>query len=304
MMGVVSEQWVSLFVSCAVAGAVALLVLRILLSRLREFALDTPNHRSLHETPVPRTGGWALLCGVSAGFLVSGASISLGIFFAFFLLLSISLADDLRPLSARLRFSVQILSVCILLYGILPVFPGGIAWLLWPVLVLSGVWVVNLYNFMDGMDGFAGSMTATGFAALAVICFWRGAADLGSICLLVVISSVVFLHYNWPQAQIFLGDAGSTVIGLAVFAVSLVGWQQGVWGLLVPLLIFLPFWLDATITLLVRVFRGERWWEAHRQHLYQRLALKYGVKTSLRIELTVMVSTSLAALLLVESGMA
>nr|WP_158217341.1 glycosyltransferase family 4 protein [Microbulbifer agarilyticus] len=298
----------TLFVSCAVAGVVALVVLRILLSRLRQFALDTPNHRSLHETPVPRTGGWALLGGTAAGLLVSGASISFGTFFAFFLLLSISLADDLRPLSARLRFSVQILSVCILLYEILPVPVGqgvwGTAWLLWPVLLLTGVWVVNLYNFMDGMDGFAGSMTAIGFAALAVISFWRGAADLGSLCLLVVVSSVVFLHYNWPQAQIFLGDAGSTVIGLAVFAVSVVGWRQEVWGPLVPLLIFLPFWLDATATLLIRIFRGERWWEAHRQHLYQRMALKHGVKVSLRIELAVMVSTSLAALLLVKLGMA
>lgn len=304
MEALLNYWWWPLLISCSASAVVTLMVLRLLLSRLRQFALDTPNHRSLHETPVPRTGGWALLAGVFAGLLVSQAAFSLGIFIAFISLLAVSLADDLRPLSARLRFFVQILSVALLLYALLSFAEEPVAWFVWPPLILCGVWVVNLYNFMDGMDGFAGSMTAIGFATLGAVCFLRGAIDLGSICLLIATSSVVFLYYNWPQAQIFLGDAGSTVIGLAVFTVSVVGWSQDVFSLLVPLLVFLPFWLDATITLVIRILRGERWWEAHRQHLYQRLALKRGVKASLFIELAVMVSTSLVALLLVVSGLA
>lgn len=304
MAALLNQWWWPLLVSCAVSAATTAMVLRLLLSRLRQFALDTPNHRSLHETPVPRTGGWALLTGVVTGLLVSQPVTELGTVFAFISLLAVSLIDDLRPLSARLRFVVQILSVAVLLYTLLPEAGGEYAWVVLPLLTLAGIWVVNLYNFMDGMDGFAGSMTAIGFATLGAVCFLRDAVDLASICFLLAISSVVFLFYNWPKAQIFLGDAGSTVIGLAVFAVSVVGWQRGVFSLLVPLLVFLPFWADATVTLLIRVFRGERWWEAHRQHLYQRLALKHGVKVSLFIELAVMVSASLGALLLVLSGLA
>lgn len=273
----------------------------LLLSRLGQLALDTPNHRSLHEIPVPRTGGWAVITGVSIGLVVSRLSISPLVLLAFFALFAISLIDDLRPLSARARFSVQLASVSLVLYAFAPEVAH---WSIWVLLIVGGVWVINLYNFMDGMDGFAGSMTAIGFGALGLISAWRGAGDLAGICFLIAACSVIFLYYNWPQARIFLGDAGSTVIGLAVFAVSVAGWQQGVFHWLVPLLIFCPFWLDATATLLLRVVRRERWWEAHRQHIYQRVALKFGVKTSLFIELFVMLSTSLIAVLLVVSGMA
>lgn len=297
-MGAVLDHWlIPLIAGCAVTMSAIFL----LLSRLGQLALDTPNHRSLHEIPVPRTGGWAVITGVSIGLVVSRLSISPLVLLAFFALFAISLIDDLRPLSARARFSVQLASVSLVLYAFAPEVAH---WSIWVLLIVGGVWVINLYNFMDGMDGFAGSMTAIGFGALGVISAWRGAGDLAGICFLIAACSVIFLYYNWPQARIFLGDAGSTVIGLAVFAVSVAGWQQGVFHWLVPLLIFCPFWLDATATLLLRVVRRERWWEAHRQHIYQRVALKFGVKTSLFIELFVMLSTSLIAVLLVVSGMA
>lgn len=297
-MGAVLDHWlIPLIAGCAVTMSAIFL----LLSRLGQLALDTPNHRSLHEIPVPRTGGWAVITGVSIGLVVSRLSISPLVLLAFFALFAISLIDDLRPLSARARFSVQLVSVSLVLYAFAPEVAH---WSIWVLLIAGGVWVINLYNFMDGMDGFAGSMTAIGFGALGLISAWRGAGDLAGICFLIAACSVIFLYYNWPQARIFLGDAGSTVIGLAVFAVSVAGWQQGVFHWLVPLLIFCPFWLDATATLLLRVVRRERWWEAHRQHIYQRVALKFGVKTSLFIELFVMLSTSLIAVLLVVSGMA
>lgn len=297
-MGAVVEVWLTpLLVSCVVTVC----ILRVLLARLGNLALDTPNHRSLHETPVPRTGGWALIAGVTSGIVVSGMTLSIGTVFAFLLLFLVSLVDDLRQLGAGLRFAVQTLSVSLLLYSLAPQVEP---WLLWPALIFAGVWCINLYNFMDGMDGFAGSMTGIGFATLGIVCALQGATALAGICFLIAICSVAFLYYNWPQARIFLGDAGSTVIGLAAFAVSVLGWRQGVFHWLVPLLVFLPFWLDATVTLIIRVLKRERWWEAHRQHLYQRMALGFGVKTSLFIELSVMLCTSLVALLLVLSGVA
>ncbi|WP_299592161.1 glycosyltransferase family 4 protein [uncultured Microbulbifer sp.] len=281
------------------ASAVTVAVLWLLLSRLGQLALDTPNHRSLHEVPVPRTGGWAVIAGMAVGLIVSGLSLSLPMVVAFLALFAVSLIDDLRPLRARTRFFVQILSVLLVLYALAP---EVLHWVIWIPLLVGGVWVINLYNFMDGMDGFAGSMTAIGFGSLGIICAFQGAHALAGVCFLVAACSAVFLYYNWPQARIFLGDAGSTVIGLAVFTVSVAGWQQGVFHWVIPLIIFCPFWLDATATLLLRVARGERWWEAHRQHFYQRTALKFNVKTSLFIELGVMLSTSLVAVLLVVSG--
>ena len=297
-MGAVLDHWlIPLIIACAVT----LSVLWLLLSRLGKLALDTPNHRSLHQVPVPRTGGWAVIGGVAAGLAISQLSISPQVLLAFFALFAVSLMDDLRPLRARTRFLVQILSVLLVLYALAP---DVVHWSVWFLLLFGGVWVINLYNFMDGMDGFAGSMTAIGFGVLGLICAWQGAAELAGICFLVAACSVVFLFFNWPRARIFLGDAGSTVIGLAVFAVSISGWYQGVFHWLIPLLIFCPFWLDATATLLLRVVRRERWWEAHRKHLYQWMALRFGVKTSLFIELSVMASTAVMALLLVMSGVA
>ncbi|WP_295797982.1 glycosyltransferase family 4 protein [uncultured Microbulbifer sp.] len=282
------------------AVATSLAALQLLLSRLRQLALDIPNHRSLHETPVPRTGGWAMVVGVFVALLWAPVAMSAVTVTAFALLLAVSLADDLRTVSARLRFAVQAGSVALLLVDLAP----GLAWWLMPILLIGGVWVVNLYNFMDGMDGFAGSMTAIGFGTLAGISAFRGEAELAGICGIMAASSMVFLYYNWPAARIFLGDAGSTSIGLAVFAVSVYGWQQSVFSPLVPLIIFSPFWVDATYTLLRRMYNRERWWEAHRQHLYQRSALSVGTRKTLGIELTVMLGTSLAAISVVALGLA
>ncbi len=295
-MGALMQSWWGPLV---ISAGVTTSVMWLLLTRLRQFALDTPNHRSLHEVPVPRTGGWAILAGVAAGVLAAGVDLSAGVVVAFLLLLSVSVVDDLCSLSARLRFVAQLVSVSLLAISQVPELAH---WLLWVPVVITGVWIVNLYNFMDGMDGFAGGMTSIGFVALGGICSLRGAGELAGICFLLALSSAIFLYYNWPRARIFMGDAGSTVIGLAVFSVGIAGWQQGVFSLAVPLLIFLPFWFDATLTLMIRMVRRERWWEAHRQHLYQRAALKFGVKSVLYLELSVMLCTSAAAVLLIVSG--
>ncbi|MBN8431262.1 glycosyltransferase family 4 protein [Microbulbifer salipaludis] len=296
MSGLLGSWLVPIIVGFAVTTS----VLWLLLTRLGQLALDTPNHRSLHEAPVPRTGGWAVIAGVAVGLLVGPLSISPPIGLAFIALFSISLFDDLRPLNARSRFAVHSLSVMLVLYGLSPELAH---FLLWIPLIIGGIWTINLYNFMDGMDGFAGSMTAIGFAALGLISFWNGAFELAGVCWLLASCSAAFLYYNWPQARIFLGDAGSTILGLSAFAIGLSGWQQGAFHWVAPLLIFCPFWLDATATLILRVVRGERWWEAHRQHVYQKMALKYGVKTSLFIELVVMLGTSLLTVFLVISGL-
>ncbi|WP_308367037.1 MULTISPECIES: glycosyltransferase family 4 protein [unclassified Microbulbifer] len=276
------------------AAAVSYGVMALLLSRMRELALDLPNHRSLHEAPVPRTGGWALLAGCALALMLSPAVLPVSVFAGFGLLLAVSALDDLRHVSARVRLPVHLLAVALVVVGL----PQPLAWWWYPLLVVAGVWTINLYNFMDGMDGLAGSMTAVGFATLGLICAWRGQGDLAGVCALLVVTALVFLRHNWPPANIFLGDAGSTAIGLAAVAVSLFGWQQGVFDLLVPVVIFAPFWLDASVTLLRRMAAGKRWWEAHREHFYQRSALRIGVKRTLYRQLGFMLFTSILALML------
>ena len=266
----------------------------VLLSNMREFALDLPNHRSMHETPVPRTGGWALVAGLVPAALISPAQLPLSVLLGMALLLVVSAIDDLRHVSARIRFPVHMAAVALVLAGL----PGGLAWWWYPLLLLGGVWMINLYNFMDGMDGLAGSMTAIGFSALGLISAWRGDGELAGFCALLVVGALVFLRFNWPSASIFLGDAGSTVLGLAAVAVSLLGWQRGVFGLAVPILVFAPFWLDATVTLLRRVMTGQRWWEAHREHFYQRSAMRIGVKKTLYCQQGVMLVMSTLACVL------
>ena len=282
------------------AAVVSYAGILLFLSNMREFALDVPNHRSLHSRPVPRTGGWALIAGAIVALLASPLTLQLPLGIGFTLLLGVSALDDLRHVAARLRFIVQGLAVALVLYGL----PQQLLWWWYPVLLVAGVWMVNLYNFMDGIDGLAGSMTAVGFATLGLVCAWRGQADLAGLCAVLVVGASIFLWFNWPSASIFLGDAGSTTIGLAVVAVSLFGWQQGAFGLLLPIAVFTPFWVDATLTLLRRVFAGQRWWEAHREHLYQRSALRFGVKRTLHWQLGLMLGMSVLGLTLVSWNLA
>lgn len=278
------------------AAAVSYGVTAVLLSSMRELALDLPNHRSMHETPVPRTGGWALVVGLVVALAVSPVSLPLTLFAGFVLLLAVSAVDDLRHVSARIRFSVHLLAVALVLLAL----PQALAWWWYPLLLLGGVWMINLYNFMDGMDGLAGSMTAIGFATLGLVCAWREQGDLAGVCALLVVGALVFLRFNWPSATIFLGDAGSTSLGLAAVAISLYGWQRDAFGLLVPVVVFAPFWLDATLTLLRRILARKRWWEPHREHIYQRSALHIGVKKTLYWQLGFMVAMSILAFVLVK----
>ncbi|QFT54346.1 glycosyltransferase family 4 protein [Microbulbifer sp. THAF38] len=274
-----------------VGGALSYGMTSVLLSRMQNLALDVPNHRSMHSDPVPRTGGWALLAGCGLGLAVGPASFPLPVYISFFLLLAVSAIDDVRHVAARVRFATQLIAAILIVLSL----PRGVDWWWLPFLVLAGSWMINLYNFMDGMDGFAGSMTVIGFLSLGLACFFAGDLELAGVCALFVVCTVIFLRFNWPPARIFMGDAGSTGIGLAVFAVSVFGWQREAFQLWFPIIVFSPFWVDASFTLLRRVATGQRWWEAHREHLYQRLALRIGVRKTLHLQLALMVAASSVA---------
>jgi UDP-N-acetylmuramyl pentapeptide phosphotransferase/UDP-N-acetylglucosamine-1-phosphate transferase len=248
--------------------------------------LDRPNARSLHTTAVPRSGGLAVLLGVVVPLgllaLLGRAEPTLGwIALALAPVVGIGYLDDLGDVSRRLRLVVQALAGVLLigagLRWVALDLPGWVQILpFWVSAVLSllyVIWMINLYNFMDGMDGFAGGMALFGFSSLAVL-GWVGGEPLFALTsAAIALSAAGFLVFNVPPARIFLGDAGSSGLGLLVAACSLWGVSLGLFPLWAAWLAFSPFIVDATWTLLARLARGERVWEPHRSHHYQRLVL-------------------------------
>ena len=262
-------------------------------------SIDHPNERSLHSKPTPRSGGVAILASVliglgvaalgyavvprSTGFLPNGfASASVWIVGSIALVATVSFLDDRRGLPIGLRFAVQAIAAGIVVWGAgltlpsIPI-PGittiGLGWFAAPVSVLFLLWMTNLYNFMDGMDGFAGGMTVIGCGLLGYLGWQAQHPVIPVIATLQSAAAAGFLVRNFPPARIFMGDVGSVCTGFLVAALIVLGCRDGVFDLWVPLIVFSPFILDASVTLVRRAYRHEKVWEAHREHFYQRLVL-------------------------------
>lgn len=248
------------------AFAICVLTLAWLLRRGR-LPMDHPNERSLHETPTPRIGGQGIMAGVlvAALWLADGALLPL--LLGAFGLAAVSLADDLRGLPVRVRFLAHFVAAagCLLALGLTG----------WALLVgtLAVVWMTNLYNFMDGSDGLAGGMAAIGFGALALAAWLGNAPGLAAFSAAIAAAALAFLRFNFPPAQVFMGDAGSIPLGFLAATLGILGAMQNVWPWLFPLLVFSPFIVDASVTLVRRALRSEKIWKAHRSHYYQRVVL-------------------------------
>jgi UDP-GlcNAc:undecaprenyl-phosphate/decaprenyl-phosphate GlcNAc-1-phosphate transferase len=245
---------------------VAFAALRVLLSRFGRFALDRPNERSLHENPVPRTGGIAVLAGAAVCLAFGGAEfwMPLGLAAA---LAVVSFVDDLRGLPTLARFGAHLAAAGLAVWHVLsPMHPVEMA-----ILIVAMAWITNLYNFMDGSDGLAGGMAAIGFAAYGLAAWWGGDGALSATGVAVSSAALAFLLHNHHPARIFLGDVGSIPLGFLAAALGLVGWRNDQWPLWFPVLVFGPFIGDATLTLVRRLLRRERVWQAHRDHYYQRM---------------------------------
>ncbi|MCP5420898.1 MAG: glycosyltransferase family 4 protein [Gammaproteobacteria bacterium] len=246
--------------------------------------LDHPNARSLHSTPIPRSGGVALLGGVAAGLAILASQLTLaplqGLLLGTMPIALVSFWDDYRGVSAGWRFLIHGAGAVILImsgYG--PDRLGALSWTLPAsltdlVLAVAIVWMINLYNFMDGLDGLAAGMAIFGFSCLAMLGSGSGNGAFVGMSLIIVAASAGFLVFNRPPARIFLGDIGSTVLGFWAAAFCLWGNRQGLFSLWMALLLFSPFVLDATLTLLRRLRQGEKIWQAHKTHYYQRLVVR------------------------------
>jgi UDP-GlcNAc:undecaprenyl-phosphate GlcNAc-1-phosphate transferase len=141
------------------------------------------------------------------------------------------------------------------------------------IIVLAIAWMTNLYNFMDGADGLAGGMAVIGFGAYAIAAVAAGNSSIALGSMALASSALAFLSFNYPPARVFMGDAGSIPIGFLAGALGLRGVVDGAWPAWFPFAVFAPFVVDSTMTLARRLFRGDRFWIAHRSHCYQRLVL-------------------------------
>jgi UDP-GlcNAc:undecaprenyl-phosphate/decaprenyl-phosphate GlcNAc-1-phosphate transferase len=262
------------------AGIVPALISWALIARIRDSAwaarlVDRPNERSLHSVPTPRIGGLGVMAGaLPFAFLLGDEPIHVVAACAAFLA-AVSLADDVRslPIEVRLPAHAAAAAVAVLAIAAPEGTRGGLGVVEAAAAILALVWMTNLYNFMDGSDGLAGGMAVIGFGTFAFAAWQVNALSLAFTATALASASCGFLLHNFPPARIFLGDAGSVPLGFLAAALGLHGMLIGVWPAWFPVLVFSPFIVDATITLARRVARGERFWKAHRSHLYQRLVL-------------------------------
>lgn len=250
-------------------------------------ALESPNHRSSHTVPTPNGGGVgpvvALLLTWSVAALSAPAAFGAGtaapdrILVIAAALGAISWIDDLRRnLSPLVRLAAQVLAVVGGLATIPPgLFLGLPAWAELTLAAVIWVWFINLFNFMDGIDGIAGTQTIVVGFGIAVVAVLLGAAPIHALYGLTAAAAALgFLLWNWRPARVFLGDVGSIPLGY------LLGWlllqlaAHGGWAAAILLPLF--FVADASITLLRRMLRGQAPWRAHREHLYQRAAAAMG----------------------------
>jgi len=271
--------------------------------------LDHPNERSLHVRSTPRSGGLAILIAI----IVSVATVSLfhplhdltAITTSVLIVAGVSFLDDHYSISPGYRIIAHALAAAVILYGgfylqKLEVF--GVSWQ-WSyamgivVSVLYTVWMINLYNFMDGMDGFAGGMAVSGFAVFAVLGWMAGHDAFFIISLIVAASSAGFLVFNFPPARIFMGDVGSSTLGLLAATLSLWGARDGIFPFWIAVLVFSPFIVDATLTLLRRLMRREKLWHAHKTHYYQKLVQAgWGHRKTVLLEYAIMLGCAITAL--------
>jgi Fuc2NAc and GlcNAc transferase len=251
--------------------------------------LDIPNARSSHASPTPRGGGLGIVATFSLALLVCALYRQLDVRTVVLLMVCgavvavAGILDDRHSLPARVRFAVHALAagIFVALMGHVPDgslidFGPDYRWMGAAIVVMALIWSTNLFNFMDGIDGIAGSEAAFVSGAGAWINSWQqGDPGLTAAMICLCGAALGFLAWNWPPARIFMGDVGSGYIGLMLPMLGFAASQRAAIPLQVWLILGGVFLVDATATLFRRVLRGDRWFEAHRLHAYQHSARRW-----------------------------
>ncbi len=238
--------------------------------------LVVPNDRSLHNQPTPRGGGIAITISWYLGItlLFFTDIIERELFFALLsgiILAIVSLINDLRDIKPEIRLIFHFaaaLAAFVFLNGLRPLILPGIdlnyPLLIYPITIIGMVWFINLFNFMDGVDGFASVQTII-ISSVLFVFTW----NLSTILLILCITG--FLYWNWPKAKIFMGDVGSTQLGFILVVLGIYFHNTLEFSILNWIMLASPFWFDATLTLFRRWRNGEKLSEAHCKHAYQRI---------------------------------
>ena len=236
--------------------------------------LQAPNHRSSHSRPTPQGGGIGIVLSLLGVIWISGGAQPSLPFVAALVIAAVGLWDDIFHVPVALRLLVQTAACWVAIMAI-PTPPDGLIHLF--VLLIAGVWWINLFNFMDGIDGLAGSQaTFMLLAAAALVLMAEPDAIADSRWQLLPLSAAAtlgFLIWNLPRARVFMGDVGSTFLAFILLVACLLSVRAGWLSFPIWLILAATFVTDATATLLIRMARGKRWTEAHRSHIYQRLAV-------------------------------
>lgn len=272
---------------------VSALLTYLLAGQVRRYALargilDHPNARSSHQVPTPRGGGLAIVGVVLVGvvMLAVGGWVNLEFAVAFVVggavVAVVGWLDDRFSLPILTRATIHTAAAVWALgwLGGLPRLTIG-TWVislgLWgfPLGLVAMVWLINLYNFMDGIDGLAGMEAVAVALAAGVLALLSGDNALALVAWLVAGASLGFLGWNWPPAKIFMGDVGSAFLGYAFAVMAVAGESTGSLPVSVWCVLLAVFVADTTLTLVRRFLSGEKWYEAHRSHVYQ-LAVRAG----------------------------
>jgi len=279
------------------------------------YLADIPCARSLHRAPTSRSGGIAiglsLLSSVGLYSLLSQPLPSmLPVLVAFIFIFIISLLDDMRSIYFGWRLLTHFTAALLVLetgQNLPFLHLPGFAWIWDPwvantFILLYIIWVTNLFNFMDGMDGSVAGMGVLGLSTLAFLAYQQNAIFLSGVTLLGAAACTGFLFNNFPPAKIFLGDCGACSIGFFVAAITVSLARFQVIPLWISVLIFSPFVMDATITLILRVFRKERFWKGTRNHFYHKRLLRVGHKKAVLVQYAQMVGCSLSAVFIFKQA--
>src|SRR6056297_36532 len=275
--GMILDAWQSAGVALIVAAVLTPLVRWY--SRRRGL-IDQPGERRSHSAPVARGGGLAVGVSVVATALAFAPDNALVVAFigGAAIVSLLGWFDDHSPLGVGWRLGIQLLVAVGITAWLGPVESIGSAgttvratWLWTPMAVVAIIWMMNLFNFMDGSDGLASSQAAISFVLFAFAFglagettgFWLAAVAAGA--------SLGFLFWNRPTASIFLGDSGSLLLGWCAGSLALTATLSGSFSVWVSFIIVSPFVIDATVTLCWRLARGEQWYTAHADHAYQYL---------------------------------
>lgn len=278
---------IAVLVTACLSALLCLVYARV---ALRLQWLDTPNERSSHVQPTPHGGGTALVLAFLCGMALAGSgTVGQGwegwspayVMMALITLLlcAMGVVDDLATLSVKLRFAVYAAACLAFVITLSTVLAVRDPWPLWSALpvAFAMLWLLNLYNFMDGIDGIAALQTVTVCAIAGALAFFSGASEeYVMLCALLAAAHAGFLVLNWEPAKLFMGDAGSVATGFLLGALAIVGAVEKELNPYCWVILLAVFIVDATWTLLWRMQTGQPFTQPHRLHAYQRLGRHFG----------------------------